>query len=101
MELCTDRCRKILSIRPGITDLASIPFRNEEAFLAKSQNPLEIYKSVILPAKLDLGERYRRERSVLLDIETIFKTAIVTLLPPAWDLPRTSCNHSDPTKLKS
>jgi hypothetical protein len=45
-------------ICPSITDLASIRYRNEEAILARSHNPLRKYQEHILPIKLDLAEPY-------------------------------------------
>jgi lipopolysaccharide/colanic/teichoic acid biosynthesis glycosyltransferase len=81
VELFKARYRNILTIRPGITDLASIRFRNEEAILAESQDPLDTYKSIILPAKLDLADQYLSELGALRDISIILRTAIITLWP--------------------
>lgn len=87
VEMFKTRFRNILAIRPGITDLASICFRNEETILAQSFDPLETYRTRILPAKLDLAERYLRERSALRDIGIILKTAVTTLWPSASSYP--------------
>lgn len=100
VELFRNRYRNILTIRPGITDLASIRFQNEEAILAESQTPLETYKSTVLPAKLDLADRYLHERSVSQDSQIILKTAIATLRLFASSGLRLPCNHTDPTNLK-
>lgn len=81
VDLFRDRYRRILDIRPGITDLASIYYRNEELVLARASDPVKEYRERILPAKLDLAERYLNERSIRLDLAIIFCTAIVTLLP--------------------
>jgi lipopolysaccharide/colanic/teichoic acid biosynthesis glycosyltransferase len=75
VELFRDRFQKILQVRPGITDPASIAFRNEEEILSSSPDPLRTYRELILPAKLDLSEQYLRERSLGSDLLTLLKTA--------------------------
>lgn len=75
------RYKEILEVRPGITDLASIYYRNEEAILSRSEDPLAEYKKIVLPAKLDLAERYIRDRSALADLRIIAETVIVMLRP--------------------
>jgi lipopolysaccharide/colanic/teichoic acid biosynthesis glycosyltransferase len=69
-----ERYRRILTIRPGITDLASIRYRNEEEILAASEDPREAYVNTILPAKLSLGEEYLETLSVWLDFKILFQT---------------------------
>lgn len=81
VDLFSARYRNILNIRPGITDLASIRFRSEEALLAESPDPLDTYKTIILPAKLDLADQYLRERSFLKDIQIILQTAAAIVRP--------------------
>lgn len=81
VELFKDRYRKILDFRPGITDLASIRYRNEEAILARSEDPLREYREHILPMKLDLAEQYLRNQSFLSDLSIIVRTAVATLCP--------------------
>ncbi|MGD0738653.1 MAG: sugar transferase [Terracidiphilus sp.] len=84
VEIFKDRYRNILEVRPGITDLASIRYRNEEAILARSQDPLREYMEYILPIKLDLAEEYVRKQSVLSDLSIIVQTAVATLFPTAF-----------------
>jgi lipopolysaccharide/colanic/teichoic acid biosynthesis glycosyltransferase len=79
VEFYKERYRSILAVRPGITDLASIYFRNEEAILAQSRDPLCEYRERVLPAKLDLADKYIQEQSVLGDLAIIARTATVTL----------------------
>ena len=79
VEFYKERYRSILAVRPGITDLASIYFRNEEAILAQSRDPLCEYRERVLPAKLDLADKYIQEQSVLGDFAIIARTAMVTL----------------------
>ncbi len=77
VELYHQRYRSILSVRPGITDLASIHFRNEEVILAMSPDPLCEYRERLLPMKLDLADRYLQTRSVFVDFAIIVRTAII------------------------
>jgi lipopolysaccharide/colanic/teichoic acid biosynthesis glycosyltransferase len=71
-----ERYQNILAVRPGITDLASICFRNEEAILAGSPDPLRDYRERILPIKLDLADKYVQSRSILGDLSILVRTAI-------------------------
>lgn len=66
----------VLSLRPGITDRASIEFREENAILARSSDPERSYVEEILPVKLDYYARYARERSFMLDLKIIFMTLL-------------------------
>jgi len=66
-------------VKPGITDNASIQFRNEEEILKNSLNPEETYKNEILPKKLDLYIDYVNNHSFLGDMKIIFKTIKVVL----------------------
>jgi lipopolysaccharide/colanic/teichoic acid biosynthesis glycosyltransferase len=77
VELYHERYRRILAVRPGITDLASIHFRNEEAILAMSRDPLRDYRERILPMKLDLADRYLQTRSIFGDFAIIVRTAMI------------------------
>jgi lipopolysaccharide/colanic/teichoic acid biosynthesis glycosyltransferase len=65
----------ILSVRPGITDLASIIYRHESEVLGASSNPEGTYREEILPAKLALCEEYVRRRSIWLDLTILARTA--------------------------
>lgn len=66
--------KKVFSIRPGITDYASIAYRNENKLLAKSNNPEKTYIETILPDKLKLNLKYIQEQSLWTDIKIIIKT---------------------------
>ncbi|NDZ13442.1 sugar transferase [Variovorax sp. WS11] len=66
----------ILSVRPGITDLASIAYRNESMDLAAVGDPEELYIRAILPAKLEHCCQYVREQSLLLDLVIVWRTAV-------------------------
>jgi len=68
------RWKVILSLRPGITDNASIEFRNEEAYLAASSDAEATYREEIVPKKLALYEDYVHNHSFWGDIRIILKT---------------------------
>jgi lipopolysaccharide/colanic/teichoic acid biosynthesis glycosyltransferase len=70
----------ILTVRPGITDLASLKYRDESAILATFENPEREYVQRILPDKLRLAEEYVRRSSLALDLVLIFKT-LLKLIP--------------------
>jgi lipopolysaccharide/colanic/teichoic acid biosynthesis glycosyltransferase len=74
VELYRKRYAKILAVRPGVTDLASIEFRNEEGVLAGALDPAEYYAQRVLPAKLDLAEEYMRKRSFVFDMSIMLRT---------------------------
>ena len=65
---------EILKIRPGITDLASIKYRDEAALLGQSENPEAEYVKRVLPDKIKLGKEYMRRSSFFFDLTLIFKT---------------------------
>lgn len=64
----------VLSVRPGITDLASIEYRDENELLGRSVDPERTYVDEVIPAKLAYCERYVRERSFVGDLEIIGRT---------------------------
>ena len=65
---------EVLSVRPGMTDLASVQYRSESTLLAASADPERTYVDTILPAKLALCRQYVRERNFLLDLKIIAMT---------------------------
>jgi dTDP-4-amino-4,6-dideoxygalactose transaminase/lipopolysaccharide/colanic/teichoic acid biosynthesis glycosyltransferase len=75
VQVFPDEYRDLLEDRPGITDLASLKFRNEEQmFHAGSVD--EQYVTQILPEKLRLSLKYRRARTFLSDLEILFRTVL-------------------------
>ena len=74
VDLYTDEQKKILEIKPGLTDYASIAFSNENELLARSSNPHETYINEILPAKINLGLEYKNEMSIKTDLRILIKT---------------------------
>jgi lipopolysaccharide/colanic/teichoic acid biosynthesis glycosyltransferase len=82
VDMYRERYRGILTVRPGITDLASVRFRDEEESLAAASNLNEYYARHVLPAKLDLAEEYLRRRSLSFDISILVRTFGVILRVP-------------------
>lgn len=64
----------VLSVRPGITDPASLSFRDESELLAKAADPKREYVEVIMPMKLRLAGDYVRSASLVGDIRLIMAT---------------------------
>ena len=92
--------KKIYNVRPGLTGIGSIIFRDEESLIslaAENENPHDYYKRVIAPYKGDLEIWYHSHRSVFLDSQLIFMTAWAIVYPETrlyekWfeDLPKRS-----------
>lgn len=66
--------RKVLSVRPGITDIASIEYRDESAVLARASDPEQAYIREVMPHKLALAASYVDQASVWMDIKLILRT---------------------------
>lgn len=67
--------RQLLTVRPGITDWASLRFKNEGQILAGSADPHQAYRSMIRPEKIKLGLKYIHQRSFLVDLQILTQTA--------------------------
>jgi lipopolysaccharide/colanic/teichoic acid biosynthesis glycosyltransferase len=74
VALYNDNQKRILKVRPGITDLSSIKFRDENEILATSINPEEKYIQEIMPIKLELNMKYINNISLINDLGLIIKT---------------------------
>jgi lipopolysaccharide/colanic/teichoic acid biosynthesis glycosyltransferase len=74
---------KIYNVKPGLTGIGSIIFRDEESLLSaiKDEDPHVYYKRVIAPYKGDLELWYQKNRSLLTDFKILFITAWVVLFP--------------------
>ncbi len=66
----------VLSVKPGITDPASIELRDEETILAAAEDPAVCYRDIILPRKLELSAEYVRNRSFLGDLRVLWRTVV-------------------------
>lgn len=74
VALYTDEQRKVLSVKPGITDFASLQYFKENELLGKSTDPQKTYIQEIMPAKLRLNLKYIDEKSLGKDLAIIAKT---------------------------
>jgi len=70
----TELREKVLSVRPGITDFASIQFRDESTLLARAADPEREYTEVVLPAKLRLAAQYVDQATLATDLRLIGRT---------------------------
>ena len=66
--------RKVLSLKPGITDLATLEFRNEEDLLRSADDVESFYLACCVPKKIELNLRYARQANLLEDTKIILKT---------------------------
>lgn len=74
VDLYTDEQRRVLSVRPGITDYASIEYMDENTLLAQSADPDKTYIEEIMPAKIRLNMKYINNPSLGEYLKIIFKT---------------------------
>ena len=71
--------RLVLTVKPGLTDYASIKYVKENEILEKSSNPEQTYIDEIMPEKLALNIQYIREKSMLVDLKIIINTALAII----------------------
>lgn len=76
VDMYNDEQLKVLDVRPGITDPASLKYYNENDILAEQANPEKYYINVIMPDKLMINSEYIKNRSFFGDIKIIFKTIL-------------------------
>ncbi len=82
-----DECWKtVLRVRPGITDLATLAFRDEEDLLGSAADPVAYYQSVVLPEKLRLNILYLKLKSPVRDFKLLWMTALYSCFP--WGFSR-------------
>lgn len=74
VKLYTQEQKTVLSVRPGLTDLASIEYFNEQEKLGESDDPEKLYIEEIMPEKLKLNLKYIKSQSIKNDVKIIFKT---------------------------
>lgn len=79
VKLYNEEQKKVLVVKPGITDLASIRYRDENDLLGEVDNPDEFYINTIMPDKLALNLEYINKNNVFFDVYIIFKTIIKCL----------------------
>lgn len=74
VDLYSDEQRSILSVKPGITDYASLEYFNENELLGKSDNPRKTYIEEVMPAKIELNRKYLANPTVGHDIRIMWMT---------------------------
>jgi len=79
VQLYNEEQRKVLEVKPGITDLASIRYRDENDLLGGVANPEEFYINTIMPDKLALNLQYINRNNIFFDVYIILKTIIKCL----------------------
>lgn len=80
VDLYTPEQLHVLDVRPGITDMASIRYRNENELLEQAAEPEQYYRDVVMQDKLRINLEYVADHSFIKDLKIIFMTfkAIVT-----------------------
>ncbi len=74
VDLYSEEQRKVLEVKPGITDYASLEYFNENELLGSSENPRETYVKEIMPAKLELNKKYLANPTLIHDLKIMWKT---------------------------
>ncbi len=73
-DLYNESQKKVLNVKPGITDLASLEYFNENEVLGDSDDPQKTYIEVVMPAKLELNKKYISNPSIGHDIQIMWRT---------------------------
>ncbi len=81
VDLYTEAQRRVLTLRPGITDLASIAYRNESDLLRDQPDPEAYYIGMVLPDKIRINLDYAAKASLWRNLKVILAT--LGLLPPS------------------
>jgi lipopolysaccharide/colanic/teichoic acid biosynthesis glycosyltransferase len=74
VALYTEEQKRVLDVRPGITDMASIKYKNENEILQGKEDAEKYYVESIMPDKLRINLEYIRDRSLMKDLKVIFMT---------------------------
>lgn len=96
VALYTPEQRRVLDLRPGITDPASLAFHDEEERLANAADPLQYYRDVLLPEKLRLAIDYANNANLWLDLRLLIGTVrrlVWSRLGPTRRTPNSTTDH--------
>lgn len=74
VALYSSEQRRVLEVRPGITDPASLAYRHEEALLARAADPERFYVEMVMPAKLRINLDYINHRTFVRDLAVLLRT---------------------------
>ena len=94
VDLADPRWKAVLSVKPGLTDLATLAFRNEETLLAGADDTESLYRNWLLPRKLELSAHYIATRTWASDIRLLTLTLWHTIFPGSHDA-RSVVKHFD------
>ncbi|HLK48479.1 MAG TPA: sugar transferase [Bryobacteraceae bacterium] len=78
----------VLSVRPGVTDLATLVYRDEEQLLESLPDPIRSYRDTILPAKLYLNLEYQQSRTISRDLQLLALTLCYSFFPMSFSRAR-------------
>ena len=90
VEVADPRWQKVLSVRPGITDLATLLCRDEESMLSGAADPDAFYRQVLLPRKLAVSAAGIDGRSAWRDLQLLVITVLCSFLPSRFDAAKMS-----------
>lgn len=76
VALYPPECLRVLSVRPGLTDWATLKYRDEERLLAAQPDPLRYYREIVLPDKLRLSLSYVEQCNLRSDLKILCQTLI-------------------------
>ncbi len=91
--------KRVLSVRPGITDYASLRFQDEGKLLAGSSDPDKDYLEKIHPEKMRLSLEYVRKQSFWLDCEILARTLVAVVVGSRRRAPRINAESNVPTEI--
>jgi len=74
VDLYTDDQREILKVKPGITDLASLEYFEENKILGKAEDPHKAYVNEVMPAKIELNKKYLKNPTISNDVKIMWRT---------------------------
>lgn len=83
--------RRVLAYRPGLTDPAALAFRDEATLLAGAAEPVEFYRTVVLPAKLELSLSYAQHATFMSDLSLLMATARAVFRPASRSVGTLPC----------
>jgi len=76
VDLYNEEQKKVLNVKPGITDYASLEYFSENELLGSSSDPEKTYIEQIMPAKLELSKKYMAEAGLITDLKLILRTFV-------------------------
>tara|TARA_B110000285_G_C15140477_1_gene630414 strand:- start:505 stop:981 length:477 start_codon:yes stop_codon:yes gene_type:complete len=74
VDLYNEEQLEVLNVKPGITDMASLEYFNENELLGRSSDPQKTYIEEVMPAKIELNKKYLANPTLLNDIKIMWRT---------------------------